>query len=210
MPVHPYTPPSPRPAVVPTKRYLPRDRLECYVWTRFAIMRASCMRARCIVMSPRYLNYSRPRRARHSRIRLYVYVYAPRAIVLPRNRFFARARAFSLAPPLDTLDAPRSFPRSVLRFRILAGQDRARPASLTEIPFARLHARSRESNASDEATRNSRRDCDGIASAEDPANANACPHAQLADSRADSCAWCHNRVLRGLRLQIGKSLRYGC
>lgn len=38
-----------------------RDRLECYVWTRFAIIRASCTRARwCIVTSSRYLNYSGP------------------------------------------------------------------------------------------------------------------------------------------------------
>lgn len=34
------------------------DQLECYVWTRFAIMRASCMHAQYIVMSSRYLNYS--------------------------------------------------------------------------------------------------------------------------------------------------------
>jgi len=119
-------------------------------------MRASCMRARCIVMSPRYLNYSRPRRARHSRIRLYVYVYVPRAIVLPRNRFFARASSLSLPRSIRSTRLARSraafydseswrggiarVRRLLPRFRSLARtRDRASPTRATrrrEIPAA--------------------------------------------------------------------------
>lgn len=59
------------------KRYR-RYRLECYVWTRFAIMRASC-----IVMSLRYLNYSRDHTA-------FTYGFIYRRIS-PRNHFLLQS-----------------------------------------------------------------------------------------------------------------------
>jgi len=125
----------------------------------------------------------------------YTAYYVPRTIVPPRNRYFARAPSPSLSLSLS-LPLSRSLARyagryawlvlaqRVLRFRILAGFRIRRVRRLREFPFARLHARSRE------AARNFRRDCHGIASAEDPARM----HARMRGSRIHDAP--HNCVTR--------------